>query len=178
MTAYESALAAIAERRSIDEPTSPRGRLWARLEPTEGGCWEWQGAKTSDGYGHISVAGKLKRTHRMAYEILVGAIPGGLVLDHLCRNRACANPDHLEVVSRGENTRRGLAAAALRNDDTCRNGLHPWPESAVQNAYTPRPTCIECGRDKARKWQKEYRARKRDVKKAQAALTALGVPHE
>ena len=61
----------------------------------------------SSGYGIVTICGKKYYTHRVAYEELVGPIPDGLVLDHLCRNRRCCNPEHLEPVTDGENTRRG-----------------------------------------------------------------------
>src|SRR5205807_1016167 len=66
------------------------------------GCWTWGGAKRN-GYGAIFVDGRTISTHRFSYEIHHGPIPLGLTLDHLCRNRACINPDHLEPVTRGVN---------------------------------------------------------------------------
>jgi hypothetical protein len=73
------------------------------------GCWEWGGATTKGGYGHMRVGDKHPRTHRLAYELLVGPIPDGLEVDHLCGNRLCANPAHLEPVTRTENLRRTKA---------------------------------------------------------------------
>jgi hypothetical protein len=70
-------------------------------------CWTWTGAINSSGYGHAWSAGKMVAVHRVAYETLVGPIPAGLDIDHLCRNRACYNPTHLEPVTRQENARRG-----------------------------------------------------------------------
>ena len=75
---------------------------------TEHGCWVWLGAKMRNGYGQLVVGGVHYAAHRYAYQELVGAIPAGLDLDHLCRNRACTNPDHLEPVTRSENLLRGL----------------------------------------------------------------------
>lgn len=88
-------------------------RLMAYVEPS-GGCWQWVGAidKTS-GYGRISMNGAVGYAHRASYEVHVGAIPDGLVIDHLCRNRACVNPAHLEPVTNAENVRRGFAARRL-----------------------------------------------------------------
>lgn len=77
------------------------------------GCWEWQGIKYPTGYGQISLwlgdRQTTRRAHRVGYELLVGAIPDGLVLDHLCENRACVNPAHLEPVTQSVNVRRSLA---------------------------------------------------------------------
>lgn len=72
----------------------------------DGGCWVWQGAKRG-GYGRVKLAGKTQEAHRVSYEFHIGHIPDGLVLDHLCRNRACINPAHLEPVTQEENIRRG-----------------------------------------------------------------------
>lgn len=73
----------------------------------ETGCWEWQHHKNTDGYGVRCVNSKYFRAHRYMYEKLVGPIPENMTLDHLCRVRHCVNPDHMEVVTTEENTRRG-----------------------------------------------------------------------
>ena len=71
------------------------------------GCWLWLGCKTEKGYGLVNKPGHGKyRAHRFSYETFVGPIPEGLVLDHLCRARACVRPDHLEPVTDLENKRR------------------------------------------------------------------------
>lgn len=83
-------------------------RILRRVEV--GDCWTWLGAKTGAGYGAIGAGRRTGGTvyvHRATYLLLVGPIPTGLELDHLCRNRACCNPDHLEPVTRQTNVDRG-----------------------------------------------------------------------
>ena len=89
-------------------------RIWKRIEiePTTG-CWNFTGA-TVTGYGRIGYADTHRLTHRIMYEALVGPVPEGLDLDHLCRNRACCNPQHLEPVTRLENLLRGETVIAAR----------------------------------------------------------------
>jgi hypothetical protein len=79
-------------------------RFWSKVDQGED-CWRWT-ACTSNGYGRFSVKRQPVLAHRFAYELLVGPIPEGLELDHLCRNRWCVNPDHLEPVTHDENVRR------------------------------------------------------------------------
>jgi HNH endonuclease len=87
-------------------------RFWSKVDRTcPGGCWLWRGQLNAWGYGHFrrTVAQGVHRTvkaHRFAYALLVGPIPTGLTLDHLCGSRACVRPDHLEPVTNAENLRR------------------------------------------------------------------------
>ena len=82
-------------------------RLSNKIQVADGGCLEWTGALRM-GYGKFrGVAGRTTTAHRVVWETFVGPIPEGLELDHLCRNRKCVNPDHLEPVTRRENLRRG-----------------------------------------------------------------------
>jgi len=73
----------------------------------KGECWLWPYSVNKDGYGHISKDGKLIDAHKYLYELLKGKVPYKSELDHLCRNRGCVNPEHLEPVSHAENCRRG-----------------------------------------------------------------------
>lgn len=74
------------------------------------GCWEWTGSHDREGYGRF----QHNAAHRAAYERLIGPIPPGLVIDHLCRNRGCQNPAHMEAVTIGENARRGIQHNLLK----------------------------------------------------------------
>lgn len=94
-------------------------KFWDRVVIAGEGCWLWDGVVArAHGYGSLSqrYGGKVvtHRAHRLSYELLVGPIPDGMELDHLCRVRDCVRPDHLEPVSHAENVRRGLAPDALR----------------------------------------------------------------
>lgn len=85
-------------------------RILDKLALTSEGCWYWIGNWNSgNGYGKVWWQGKAAMAHRVIYELLIGPIPDGLVLDHKCRHRACCNPHHLEPVTVKENTMRGDA---------------------------------------------------------------------
>jgi len=90
-----------------------------------GDCWEWTGCIHSAGYGMTSVNRKTSLVHRVVWEALVGPIPKKLQIDHLCRNRKCCNPDHLDLVTTGENIRRGNTGRKNKIKTHCPYG-HPY----------------------------------------------------
>lgn len=118
----------------------------AKVRVDDDGCWIWTGALQSRGYGSIAHAGKVHSTHRLAYELLVGPIPSGLTIDHLCFHKECCNPKHLEPVSRAVNNQRRAATIT-----ECPRG-HAYTEA---NTYI-HPThgsreCRECRAKRVRK---------------------------
>lgn len=98
---------------SRPEPVELRLERHSMPEPNSG-CHLWMAALSTDGYGQIWVDRHLRNAHIVAYELLKGAVPEGLELDHLCRVRSCVNPHHLEPVTSKENTARGMVAVVTR----------------------------------------------------------------
>lgn len=116
--------------QATSEDPAIRARLntWRRFSACvkrfgEGKCHVWTGFLNSDGYGRIQINGKKHLVHRLMWELVVGPIPPKMTLDHLCRNRKCVNPEHLEVVTNKENTMRGVGVSSMNAKAThCLNG--------------------------------------------------------
>jgi hypothetical protein len=109
-------------------------RFWSRVTPLPTGCWIWE-RPMPDGYGRLRFGGKGSKfgmAHRFCYERLVGEIPIGLQLDHLCRVRNCVNPNHLELVTSRENTMRGDTPAAK---NAAKTHCHRGHEFNEKNTY-------------------------------------------
>ena len=124
----------------------------SKMEERSNGCWEWTGSSHKQGYGQIRVKGKLVLAHRLAYETLVGVIPEGLEIDHLCRNPKCVNPSHLEPVTHQENCQRGEAGLYEKLRTHCPQG-HPYD---IENTYWYKGgrNCKECHREQNREYSK------------------------
>lgn len=96
------------------------------------GCWVWQGSVIPSGYGQMSWGGRIQYVHRLSYECFKGKVPDGLQLDHLCRNRACLNPEHLEPVTARINVLRGEGITAQNAKKThCPEGHEYAPDNLV-----------------------------------------------
>lgn len=129
----------------IDDQRLPRS-FWAKVSPEPNtGCWLWTGLAKPEGYGRfMTPARKLVSAHRHAYSMLMGDIPAGLTLDHLCRTRCCVNPAHLEPVTHEENMRR--AGARLRGVTHCKWG-HAFDEKNTHTRPNGTRMCRRCNAD-------------------------------
>jgi hypothetical protein len=146
---------------------TPVDRFWAKVNKDGpdgfhsqtgenlGPCWLWTASTYVAGYGQFRVAGRTVGAFRFAYELLVGPIPAGLQPDHLCRVRLCVRPDHLELVTSAENTRRGDSGAHHAAKTHCPQG-HPYDDENTY-VYDDRRYCRPCHRAH----NAAYRARKR-----------------
>lgn len=132
-------------------------RFWSKVDAS-GVCWEWTGAKNPDGYGNVTRQGKTLKAHRYAYSLLVEPIPADMEADHRCFNRACVNPDHLDIVDHETNSRRARRARA-GSATYCGKG-HEYSDD---NSYVwdGRPNGNRKCRKCSAQAQREYRARKK-----------------
>lgn len=149
------------------EPMTLEERFWNKVD-AEGDCWLWTGGQNGTGHGHFNFTEngvrRLIIASRFAWQVLVGPIPEGLEMDHLCRNPPCVNPDHLEPVTHRENMLRGFAPTmrAFKNSlpGKCPNG-HSWIDNTRFNQRGVRE-CSACNVERVRA--------NRQAKRAAAAL--------
>lgn len=140
----------------IDQlPANMRSKIAIELCPVaglDGFCWAWTGALNSKGYGCVGVNGKSQLSHRVAYELLVGEIPEGLQLDHLCVNKPCCNPSHTEPVTGKVNCERSWPALKM----LCVNGHRLVGDNVVVKkrgaGRTPVRNCRTCQVDNKRRY--------------------------
>lgn len=141
-------------------------RFWAKVQldgsipdledcyrPVEGPCWLWLGAISHDKYGVFWIQGKVRPAHVLAYIAYAGSLPKGLVVDHLCRNMRCVNPDHMEPVTPGENTLR-MVPFRLKKPRTCKWG-HPLAGDNLTGGKRQR--CRTCRNSESRERKRVVR---------------------
>lgn len=130
-------------------------RLQANLDTS---CWDWTGALFDTGYGAVRYEGETCYVHRVVFEHFNGKMDEGLCIDHLCRNRKCANPEHLEAVTQRENNLRGESNAAENARKThCIQG-HPFSgDNLLIYRQGQERVCRECKREREKTSSKKYR---------------------
>ena len=127
-------------------------RFWAKVESGPGDCWTWTGS-AHKGYGRFGANGRTVKSHRWAYEYMVAEIPEGLVIDHLCLNRSCVNPDHMDPVPQSVNAARSNAGPNHHGGRThCKRGHEFTPKNTGRDSRGDR-YCRTCMRMHYRNWQ-------------------------
>ncbi|ATS93004.1 HNH endonuclease [Mycobacterium phage Superphikiman] len=175
MTAVNMTRHYASKHAGVEYPASAiaEARFHAATKPGANGCIEWAAGRDRDGYGVFHL-GKSLRAHRWIYEHVVGAIPEGFVIDHLCRNRACVNPEHLEPVENRENLMRGETRARRNAEKVeCPQG-HPYSGDNLYVSPTGGRACKTCrlenlrrfqsDRERANAYRREWRARRKAAK--------------
>lgn len=137
-------------------PREASQRINSRVRRDANGCLIYLGRIHPSGYGMVWYEGRHRLVHRLAWELVNGPIPDGLVMDHLCRNPSCINLEHLEPVTTAVNVYRGIGPSAINRRKTHCNSGHVFDEA---NTYftAGKRHCREC----RRLWQSGYRAQKR-----------------
>ncbi len=152
----------------VERVNALAAKVRSRCIEDENGCFNWTGASSSSGYGQTWLMGKHISTHRLMYTAHKGAIPDGLHIDHLCRNRGCCNPDHLEAVTPAENSRRGMSGKRVKDwaasKTECDNG-HPYTPDSIYTCKAGKRTCRLCKQERDRL----YRSKRPLTPKAVAA---------
>lgn len=153
-------------RWGLEQPlaTAPdEERFWAKVDQSggPGACWPWQRSSIgSEGYGNIWWLGRTQRAHRIAYQLMRGDIPATLTLDHLCGNRACVNPQHLEPVTLKINIQRGGSRAAVTaRTGVCQRGHELTPENTYVRPDRGTKVCRACARIR----DAEYRSARKQL---------------
>jgi hypothetical protein len=138
-------------------PVDQAERILPQIDVQAPGCWVWTGG-TRNGYGRTTWNSRRDYVHRVMWEMLVGPIPDGLQIDHLCRVKLCCNPDHLEPVTPRVNVKRSSAGAILRRRNA---SVTHCPRG---HCYSPENTLVISGHRRCRTCNREQcRARRQQV---------------
>lgn len=149
-------------------------RFWDRVDVTSM-CWTWQGPLNQQGYGVFGFNGTSTMAHRASFMLCYGSIEPGLVIDHMCRNTSCVNPEHLDQVTPQENTRRSPIAYPAR----CVNGHEFSPENTAMYMHATGKRgryCLICSRERAKESMRRHRRKNGAVPWAER--THCGKGHE
>lgn len=135
-----------------DLSPSDLSRFYSKVKKTNN-CWIWTSKKHVRGYGLFNIKGVSYRAHRIAFQLSGSVLDPRMVLDHLCKNTSCVNPEHLEEVTHAENTMRGISFTALNSKKTqCPKG-HEYDRVD----YRGRRCCSVCTKKIQREWQRNRR---------------------
>jgi hypothetical protein len=143
---------------SVPTVTDHRAYIAARITIDDRGCWVWQRARQRNGYGKARLSERDWLAHRLSYEAHIGPIPDGMQIDHLCRNRACVKPAHLEPVTVRQNLLRGQGVTAREAAQThCIHG-HPFTGPNLYLDPRGRRQCRQCRRAAGRRrYERQHR---------------------
>lgn len=133
-------------------------RFFSKVKITSS-CWLWTASKLKNGYGQFRGDKRMYLSHRLSYELIKGKIPDNLCLDHLCRNRLCCNPNHLEVVTLGENIRRGESGLYEKLRTYCPYG-HKYAGKNLFISKNNKRACKECHRINSNKYYHKNKHKK------------------
>lgn len=146
------------------KPIPAIDRAMRRVEIDENGCWNFMGARLPTGYGYVGVGStkdgtaRHEYTHRLTYQHFVGPIPDGHQVDHLCRNRSCCNPEHLEAVTIQVNQLRGFSVSGVNARKThCPKGHELSGDNVVPRKGTGARGCRKCRREQWLAWRDRQR---------------------
>lgn len=129
-------------------------RFIDKIDIAENGCWNWTAALSPNGYGVLGIDGRTIKAHRFAYEYFVGQIPPELEIDHLCRNRICSNPAHLEPVTHYENLIRGNKRPSSHSN-YCKHGHLYTQDNTYYHPNRVGRECVACRSEQRRKWREK-----------------------